>query len=230
MILHRISDGGCQSYLLGCQVSGAAVLIDPSLGAAERCLALLGREAWELRYVVDTHTHADHISAARTIGERLDVPVVMHRESPAPWADRRIGDGDRLVAGDLRLEAIHTPGHTIDSMCLRVGDRLFTGDTLLIGATGRTDLPTGDPDALYDSLFNRLLKLDPALKVYPAHDYKGRSSTTIGAEMAANPRLQMRDRSAFVEMMRGLNLPAPDRITAALHANTSGRVRWSPAR
>jgi rhodanese-related sulfurtransferase len=124
--------------------------------------------------------------------------------------------------GELRLRALHTPGHTLDSMCLEVDDRVFTGDTLLIGATGRTDLPTGDPEQLYDSLFNKLLKLDPALKIYPAHDYKGRSHSTIADELTSNPRLQKRERIEFVEMMRHLNLSAPDHITEALRTNMSG--------
>jgi rhodanese-related sulfurtransferase len=134
----------------------------------------------------------------------------------------RLDDGDILAVGNLRLTAMHTPGHTRDSMCLRLEDRIFTGDTLLIGATGRTDLPTGDPEALYDSLFNGLLKLDPALKVYPAHDYKGQGSSTLGREVAENPRLKVRDREAFCKMMRELNLSAPTHITEALRTNMSG--------
>ncbi len=108
----------------------------------------------------------------------------MHRLSPAPFVDLRLDDGEMLVVGNLRLQVLHTPGHTQDSMCLCVEDRVFTGDTLLMGATGRTDLPTGNPEALYDSLFNRLLHLDPALKVHPAHEYKGRDHSTIGQEIA----------------------------------------------
>ena len=146
----------------------------------------------------------------------------MHRDSPAPFADLKLDDGDILVVGNLRLTAIHTPGHTRDSMCLQVDDRLFTGDTLLIGGTGRTDLPTGDPEALHDSLFNRLLKLDHALKVFPAHDYKGVGSSTIGREIAENPRLKVRDREEFCRMMRELNLSAPTHITEALRTNMSG--------
>jgi rhodanese-related sulfurtransferase len=122
----------------------------------------------------------------------------------------------------MRLQAIHTPGHTLDSMCLLLEDRLFTGDTLLIGGTGRTDLPTGDPDALYDSLFNGILKLDPALKIFPAHDYRNQSSSTIGQELATNRRLQKRDRTEFIEMMRHLDLTAPTHITEALRTNMSG--------
>ena len=130
--------------------------------------------------------------------------------------------GFGLVLGKLRLSVLHTPGHTADSMCLQVEDRLFTGDTLLIGATGRTDLPSGDPEALYDSLFNRVLRLDPALKVCPAHDYKGRTHSTIGDELATNPRLQKRERAEFVEMMRSLNLTMPTHVTEALRTNMSG--------
>lgn len=222
MIFHQIPTGGCQSYLLGCPASCAAVLIDPALSRIDLYVGLLAKEGLRLRYVVDTHTHADHFSAARSIKEQLGVPAVMHRESVAPYADLRLDDGDMLIAGDLRLQAMHTPGHTSDSMCLRLDDRVFTGDTLLIGGTGRTDLPTGDPEALYDSLFERLLRLDPALRVYPAHDYKGRGSSTIGAEIADNPRLQKRARAEFVEMMRCLDLSAPDHMTAALRANMCG--------
>jgi rhodanese-related sulfurtransferase len=127
-----------------------------------------------------------------------------------------------LLVGNLRIRALHTPGHTGDSMCLVVGDRVFTGDTLLIGGTGRTDLPTGDPDQLFDSLFGKLLKLDPALRVYPAHDYKGRSHSTIAAEIADNPRLQKRERADFTRMMRELNLAAPTHLTEALRTNMTG--------
>jgi rhodanese-related sulfurtransferase len=172
--------------------------------------------------LVDTHTHADHFSAVRQIKQDLGIPAVMHRNSVAPYADMRIEDGEMLIAGDLRIRAIHTPGHTSDSMCLVAADRLFTGDTLLIGGTGRTDLPSGNPDALYDSLFNGILQLDPALQVYPAHAYKEKKSSTLGEEIATNPRLQKRERGAFVAMMNELNLAAPDHMTEALRVNMFG--------
>jgi glyoxylase-like metal-dependent hydrolase (beta-lactamase superfamily II) len=117
---------------------------------------------------------------------------------------------------------MHTPGHTDDSICLVLPDRVLTGDTLLIGGTGRTDLPTGDPEQLHASLFDKLLKLDDALAVYPAHDYKNRSSSTLGAERADNPRLQRRGRAEFVEMMKGLQIATPDHLTEALRTNRSG--------
>jgi len=135
----------------------------------------------------------------RALKRQLGVPVVMHRASPAPFVDLRLQSGEMLIVGNLRLQALHTPGHTRDSMCLQVEDRVFTGDTLLIGGTGRTDLPTGDAAALFESLFEVVLKLDPALKVFPAHEYKGRSHSTIGEELAGNPRLQKRERGAYEE-------------------------------
>jgi glyoxylase-like metal-dependent hydrolase (beta-lactamase superfamily II)/rhodanese-related sulfurtransferase len=222
MIFEQIATGGCQSYLVGCEATCVAVVIDPELRQLDRYRALAVQAGVRIQYVIDTHTHADHFSGTKQMSEALKIPVVMNRESPAPFASLRLDDGDMLALGKLRLHAIHTPGHTRDSMCLVVEDRVFTGDTLLIGATGRTDLPSGDPDRLYDSLFGKLLLLDPALKVYPAHDYKGRSHTTIADELAGNPRLQKRDRAAFVDMMRGLNLTAPDHITEALRTNMSG--------
>ena len=222
MVFEQIATGGCQSYLVGCDATCAAALIDPELSQIDHYLALAARAGVRIRYLIDTHTHADHFSATKELARQLAVPVVMHRASPAPFVDMRLADGEMVLLGKLRLAALHTPGHTADSMCLQVGDRVFTGDTLLIGGTGRTDLPSGDPEALYDSLFNRVLKLDPSLKVYPAHDYKGRSHSTIGDELATNPRLQKRERAAFVDMMRKLDLTMPTHVTEALRTNMSG--------
>ncbi len=222
MIFEQIATGGCQSYLVGCPDACAGVLIDPELRQIDRYLASAARDGLRIHYLVDTHTHADHFSATHELGRRLEVPVVMHTLSPAPHASLRVNDGDMLAVGNLRLQFMHTPGHTRDSTCIHVGDRLFTGDTLLIGATGRTDLPTGDANALYDSLFDGILKLDPALKVFPAHDYKSQGSTTLGREIAENPRLQKRDRASFVDMMNHLNIAAPTHLTEALRTNMTG--------
>ena len=222
MIFEQIATGGCQSYLLGCEATKAAVLIDPELSRIDHYRGLLAQHGLTVKYVVDTHTHADHFSASKELGKALGAPVVMHRLSPAPHADMRLDDGDMLIAGGLKLKAMHTPGHTRDSMSLVIDDRVFTGDALLIGGTGRTDLPTGDPHALFDSLFEGLLRLPPETKVFPAHDYKGRSHSTIATEIAENPRLQKTERAAFVDMMQTLDLAAPTHLTEALRTNMSG--------
>ncbi|TMA57036.1 MAG: MBL fold metallo-hydrolase, partial [Deltaproteobacteria bacterium] len=173
MIFEEVRAGGCLSYLVGCPETCGAVLIDPELSQIDRYLALAAKAGLRFHYVVDTHTHADHFSAARELSQRLEVPSVMHRSSLAPYVDVRVDDGETIIAGRLRLRVVHTPGHTDDSVCLVLPDRVLTGDTLLRRATGRTDLPTGDPEALYESLFGKLLHLDDALAVHPAHDYKG---------------------------------------------------------
>jgi glyoxylase-like metal-dependent hydrolase (beta-lactamase superfamily II) len=222
MFFQQIADGGCQSYIVACPESCAAILIDPALGQIDRYLGVLGREGFRLRYIIETHTHADHFSAARLLREKSGAPIVMHRTARAPFVDIHVEDGHTLAVGNLRPAFLHTPGHTADSMCVRLDDRVFTGDTLLIGATGRTDLPTGDPDKLYDSLFGKLLTLPGETLVYPAHDYKERTHTTIAAEIETNPRLQKRERADFIAMMESLNLAAPTHLTEALRTNLTG--------
>jgi glyoxylase-like metal-dependent hydrolase (beta-lactamase superfamily II)/rhodanese-related sulfurtransferase len=222
VIFETVSTGGCRSYLVGCEETCAAVLIDPELSQLDRYQALAAKDGLRIHYLIDTHTHADHFSGTRQLARRFDVPVVMHKLSPAPFVDLHLEGGEMLAVGRLRLQALHTPGHTRDSMCLTLQDRVFTGDTLLIGATGRTDLPTGDAGSLYDSLFGSLLRLDPALMVFPAHEYKGRTHSTLAQERAENPRLQQQDRGAFIEMMQNLNLTMPTHVTEALRTNMSG--------
>lgn len=222
MIFESFAAGGCKSYLIGCEPTRAAALIDPELSLIDHYLGAASQHGVHIRYIVDTHTHADHFSASRELAKALNAPVVMHRLSPAPHASLRVDDGDMLIVGQLRLQVLHTPGHTRDSICLVAGDRVFTGDTLLIGGTGRTDLPTGDPHALYESLFEKVLKLPPETLVFPAHDYKNRTSSTIGAEIADNPRLQKTERAAFVAMMEQLDLAAPTHLTEALRTNMNG--------
>ncbi len=222
MLFETFAAGGCRSYALGCAETRAAILIDPELSLIDHYRGHLLQNGLALRYIVDTHTHADHFSASRQLGKAMGAPVVMHRLSAAPYADLRLDDGDMLIAGGLKMTALHTPGHTRDSMCLSIEDRVFTGDTLLIGGTGRTDLPTGDPHQLYESLFEKLLRLPGETLVYPAHDYKGREHSTIAAEVESNPRLQKTERNEFVAMMRDLDLAAPTHLTEALRTNMSG--------
>ncbi len=222
MIFEQVRHGGCLSYLIGCDVTRSAVVVNPELAEADRYLTLASERGLRLRYLIDTHTHADHFSGAFELKRQLGVPVVMHRSSAAPYVNLRVEDGDTLAVGELRFEVLGTPGHTEDSVCLVVGDRVLTGDTLLVGGTGRTDLPTGDPEALYESLFGKLLTLPDALSVFPAHDYKGVSGSTLGDEKAQNPRLKQRERAAFVELMRGLDLGMPKHLTEALRTNRTG--------
>jgi glyoxylase-like metal-dependent hydrolase (beta-lactamase superfamily II)/rhodanese-related sulfurtransferase len=222
MILEQIATGGCLSYLVGCPETCAAVLIDPEASQVDRYLTLASRHGLRIHFIIDTHTHADHFSACRKLATQLDARTVMHRDSPAPGIDMHLDDGDSLVVGRLRLQALHTPGHTADSMSLRCEDCVFTGDTLLIGGTGRTDLPTGNPAALHHSLFGCLLQLPPTTRIYPAHDYRGRSHSTIGDELAHNPRLQERELAGFVAMMNTLSLSMPTHLTEALRTNMTG--------
>jgi glyoxylase-like metal-dependent hydrolase (beta-lactamase superfamily II)/rhodanese-related sulfurtransferase len=208
--------------LFACADTCCGVLVDPELSQVDRTLALIAKAGVRLQYVVDTHTHADHFSASRQYAQRFGIPIVMHSASAAPYVDLRVDDGETLIAGQLRVRVLHTPGHTEDSVSLVLPDRVLTGDTLLRLGTGRTDLPTGDPDFLYDSLFGKLLKLDDALSVYPGHNYKNAPVTTIAQEKAENPRLQKRERADFVDQMRALSIGMPDHLTEALRTNRTG--------
>jgi glyoxylase-like metal-dependent hydrolase (beta-lactamase superfamily II)/rhodanese-related sulfurtransferase len=223
MFFALFKDGeGCKSYIVGCEESCAAAIIDPALDLVDRYIGEIGRQGLRVRYIIDTHTHADHFSGAQALRRQFGAPIVMHRLSPAPHVDLHVEDGHSLPLGVMRLAVLHTPGHTRDSMAIHVEDRVFTGDTLLIGGTGRSDLPSGDPDQLFDSLFGKLLALPDETLIFPAHDYKGRDSSTIGDERRANPRLARTDRADFVALMNSLDLSAPTHLTEALRTNISG--------
>jgi glyoxylase-like metal-dependent hydrolase (beta-lactamase superfamily II)/rhodanese-related sulfurtransferase len=223
MIFHQIrTPQGCQSYLLGCKEQDVAIIIDPEISQMAHYQGLAAKDGLTVKYLLDTHTHADHFSAGKSLAARMGAVLIMHHLSPAPFVDIRVDDGELIQVGRLRLRILHTPGHTADSICIVMDDRVFTGDTLLIGGTGRTDLPSGDPEALYHSLFDRLLQLEPELLVYPAHIYSERSHSTLAEEIAHNPRLQKKDRADFVAQMRGLELKMPTHLTEALRTNLSG--------
>ena len=221
MIFHEINRGNCKTYLVGCERTRKAVLIDPIKDRVDRYLAVLAYQGCRLEYVVDTHTHADHRAGGWDLRELAGARVVMHRRAPAPHVDLHVDDGDSLGVGDLQLKVLHTPGHTPDSISLWVEDRVFTGDTLLVRATGRADFAGGDPGAQYDSITGKLFALPDATLVYPAHDYRGHTHTTIGEEKRANPRIAGRSRAAYVELMNNLGLPLPEKIQEALQCNQS---------
>ena len=222
MIFEQIATGGCRPYLIGCADTCAAALIDPELSQMDRYLALASHHGVRIHYLIDTHTHADHFSATGELARRLQAQVVMHQLSTEPFVDMRVDDGESLKLGKLRIDVLYTPGHTRDSMCLRVENRLFTGDTLLIGVIGRTYLPSVDAADLYDILLNRRRLLDETVEVYPAPEYKNRDHSTLAQEFAQSPRLQKRDRQAFVDMMHNLSLSMPTHLTEALRTNLSG--------
>jgi glyoxylase-like metal-dependent hydrolase (beta-lactamase superfamily II)/rhodanese-related sulfurtransferase len=222
VIFEEFATEGCRSYLVGCEDDRVAAIVDPILDRAERYAATAAARGLAIQYLIDTHTHADHFSATRHVARELGAPVVMHRASPAPFVDLAVQDGDSLTLGRLRIGVLHTPGHTADSMCLVLPDRVLTGDTLLLGSLGRTDLPTGDAEALWDSLHAHLFALDPDLLVHPGHNYKSAAPTTLAEQRATNPRLAVRDRAAFVAEMSARNLELPRHVTEALRTNASG--------
>jgi glyoxylase-like metal-dependent hydrolase (beta-lactamase superfamily II)/rhodanese-related sulfurtransferase len=206
------------SYVLASRRGGEALIIDPVLEKVERYLKLM--EELDLRLVkaVDTHLHADHITGLGALRDRTHCVTVMGEQSKVDVVSMRIADGDLLTIEGLSLEALHTPGHTDDSYCFLFGDRVFTGDTLLIRGTGRTDFQNGDSRAQWASL-QRLLRLPEETLVFPGHDYKGDTVSTIAEERRFNPRLKARDAEDYAALMASLNLPNPKMMDVAVPAN-----------
>jgi sulfur dioxygenase len=221
MIFRQLFDAASStySYLLASRRGGEALIIDPVLEKVDRYLQLLHELDLRLVKAVDTHLHADHITGLGALRDRTHCITVMGEKSRVDVVSMRVADGDHLQIEGLDLEVLYTPGHTDDSCCLRLEDRVFTGDTLLIRGTGRTDFQNGDARAQYESIFGRLLRLPEETLVYPAHDYKGDTVSTIGEERRCNPRLQVRSAEEYVELMRGLKLASPKMMDVALPAN-----------
>ncbi len=213
------SVSGTYSYLLASRRGGEALIIDPVLEKVDRYLQLMDELNLKLVKAADTHLHADHITGLGALRDRTHCITVMGEQSQVDVVSMRVSDGDSLQIEGLSLEAIYTPGHTDDSYSFRMEDRVFTGDTLLIRGTGRTDFQNGDARAQYDSIFNRLLKLPDETLVYPAHDYKGDAVSTIAEERAHNPRLQVKSADEYAAIMNSLNLPNPKMMDVAVPAN-----------
>lgn len=208
------------TYLLGCEETGQALLIDPVLPTWERDLAALGELGLTLAYTVETHIHADHITSARKLREITGSRIAGPALDALPCTDVGIIDGVPLRMGSVELAPIHTPGHTDNHFAYFDAGRLYTGDALLIEACGRTDFQSGDPAALYHSVRGKLFAYDDDTLVYPAHDYEARRVSSIGQEKARNPRLGgERTLASFVELMNGLKLPYPKFIDYALPGN-----------
>jgi glyoxylase-like metal-dependent hydrolase (beta-lactamase superfamily II)/rhodanese-related sulfurtransferase len=221
MIFRQLFDSvsSTYSYLLASRLGGEALIIDPVLERTERYLQLIRELDLKLVKAVDTHLHADHVTALGALRDLTSCITVMGEQSGVDCVSMRVADGERLTIEGVSLEAIYTPGHTDDSYSFALADRVFTGDTLLIRGTGRTDFQNGNPRMQYDSIFNRLLKLPDETLVFPAHDYKGDTVSTIAEERAWNPRLQVKSVEEYVTLMNGLNLPNPKMMDVAVPAN-----------
>ena len=221
MIFRQLFDSvsGTYTYLLASRRGGEALIVDPVLEKVDRYIQLVKELALRLVKAVDTHLHADHITGLGALRDRTQCITVMGEQSKADVVSMRLGEGDKLTIEGVALDVLYTPGHTDDSYSFLMGDRVFTGDTLLIRGTGRTDFQNGDARAQYDSIFNRLLKLPEDTLVYPAHDYKGETVSTIGEEKAFNPRLQVKSVDQYVALMNNLNLPNPKMMDVAVPAN-----------
>jgi glyoxylase-like metal-dependent hydrolase (beta-lactamase superfamily II)/rhodanese-related sulfurtransferase len=210
---------GTYAYLLASRRGGEALIIDPVLEKVDRYLQLVRELELKLVKAVDTHLHADHITGLGALRDKTRCITVMGEQSKADVVSMRLADGERLTIEGIALDAIYTPGHTDDSYSFIMPDRVFTGDTLLIRGTGRTDFQNGDPRQQYESIFGRLLTLPDATLVYPAHDYKGDTVSTIGEEKAWNPRLQVKSVDEYVALMNSLHLPNPKMMDVAVPAN-----------
>lgn len=219
------------TYLVADEATREAALVDPVIENAERDLRLLEDLSLRLVAVLETHVHADHVTAAGTLRERTGAKTYVSARGGAPCADVLVNDGDEIRIGGLSIRALATPGHTNGCVSYLVGDRVFTGDALLVRGCGRTDFQEGDAATLYRSVHEKLFTLPDATLVYPAHDYRGFTSSTIGEEKRLNPRLGGTvTLEAFVATMNALDLPPPAKIHEAVPANRAcGQTKVSPS-
>jgi glyoxylase-like metal-dependent hydrolase (beta-lactamase superfamily II)/rhodanese-related sulfurtransferase len=222
MLLRQLFDRetSTYSYLLADDTSHEALLIDPVLEQVERDMRIVRELGLKLRYVLETHVHADHVTASGALREKMGATTVASLRGAA-CANMHIAHGDTLTLGTLVVHVLGTPGHTDDSLSFHVGNHVFTGDALLVRGTGRTDFQNGDPGTLYDSITQVLFALPPETIVWPAHDYQGHSSTTIGEERRVNPRVAGKTRDEFIAIMNNLQLPRPAQLDRAVPLNRS---------
>lgn len=221
MIFRQLFDSvsGTYTYLIASRRGGEALIIDPVLEKVERYLQLIRELDLKLVKAVDTHLHADHITGLGALRDRTQCITVMGEQTRADVVSMRVAEGDRIQIEGVSLHALYTPGHTDDSYSYVMGGRVFTGDTLLIRGTGRTDFQNGNAREQYESIFGKLLKLPDETLVYPAHDYKGDTVSTIGEEKRFNPRLNVKSVDEYVDLMNNLKLPNPKMMDIAVPAN-----------
>ncbi|MEQ9671823.1 MBL fold metallo-hydrolase [Coleofasciculus sp. G2-EDA-02] len=214
------SETSTYTYLIADVTTKDAILVDPVKEQVDRDRKLLDELGLTLQYCLETHIHADHVTGTAQLREKTQCQGVVPQNASATCADRFLGDGEVLMVGSVEIVAIATPGHTDSHNAYWVNrDRVLTGDSLLIRGCGRTDFQSGDASTLFDSITQKLFSLPDATLVYPGHDYRGHTVSTIGEEKQWNPRLANRDRASFIELMNNLNLPDPKKIMEAVPAN-----------
>lgn len=220
-LITELNGSQCKCYFVTCPATHHTILVDPHGEYVERYIALLAYRKLNLDLLIDTHTHADHLSGTRLLKTLLGVPIAQHTSAPTPTVDRHFEDGDTIECGELKIRVLHTPGHTPDSVSLQVGGYVLSGDVLLVGGTGRADFAGGDAGEQYDSITRKLFTLPDDTVVLPAHDYRGHTSSTIGAEKAHNPRIAGRTRAQYIALMDSIDFPLPGKIQEVLQPNQS---------
>ena len=207
------------TYLIASSEGREALIIDPVIENVDNYIQLLNELDLKLVKVIDTHIHADHVTGASKLKDKTKCITIMGDHTPADSVEIKVKDGELIKLDQLELRAIYTPGHTSDSYSFLMNNYLFSGDTLLINGTGRTDFQNGNAKDAYDSIFNKLLKLPDETLLYPAHDYKGENVSTIGKEKKLNPRLQVENVNQYIEIMNDLNLQKPVSLDFNISSN-----------
>jgi len=224
MIFEQLFDNksSTYTYIISSGKGREALIIDPVIEHSDEYIKILKNLELKLVKVIDTHIHADHITGLNELNKRTNCARIMGEKSKSEVIDLRIKDSEKINVEKIELKAIYTPGHTDCSYSYLMNDRVFTGDTLLINGTGRTDFQNGSSEDAYDSLFNKLLKLPKETLVYPAHDYNGKKYSTIENEKNNNPRLQVSSKEQYAEIMNNLKLANPKMMDVAVPANVKG--------
>jgi glyoxylase-like metal-dependent hydrolase (beta-lactamase superfamily II) len=221
MIFKQVFDekSSTYTYLIASSKGREALIIDPVLDNVEDYLKLLTELDLKLVKVIDTHIHADHVTGAGKLRDKTKCATIMGEHSPAETVEIKVKDDEYINLDHLKIRAMYTPGHTSDSYSFLLDNYLFSGDTLLINGTGRTDFQNGSSKDAYNSIFNKLLKLPEETFLYPAHDYKGQKVSTIGKEKKHNPRLQVSSVDEYIDIMNNLNLKKPAEIESNVSKN-----------
>ena len=221
MIFKQVFDkkSSTYTYIIASSEGREALIIDPVLDNVEDYIKILNQLNLKLVKVIDTHIHADHVTGAGKLRDKTKCVTIMGEHTPTDAVELKVKDDEIIKLDKLNFRAIYTPGHTSDSFCFLMDKYLFSGDTLLINGTGRTDFQNGNSTDAYNSIFNRLLKLPEDTLLYPAHDYKGETVSTIGKEKRSNPRLQVRNVDEYIEIMNNLDLKKPEKIDYNVSSN-----------